>query len=336
MQDTTDIKTHPLYPYAEFALKTIQHRFPEGAGNIVRQAPYNSKQLMETLQKYSKFSASTPDAADWAALISNMQDGSADIMTCYALGCLRLQYPAEQDLFNCIYINQAIPNSQLNSHSSNQTHVVLLVGEQKNTNFETLSTDPATNALIIDLWSEQVYRVSEFHQRKAEEPLLGIWCLLCEYIKGFPIGPPVGLLLTTLRLLHGIPVILPYHASQPFFQILEDMVRNDKHYAALISSREKTHLPTQSLFALSPLQQRAAWERAHVRLVGYVTDTKGNCHTIRRLNDSKKLAYWNPDTHTPTRIRFNKNSESVYVSDLGELSMESPAKISVLSTTYER
>lgn len=332
MQDTTDINMHPLYPYAEFALKTIQHRFPDGAGNRVRQAPYNSKQLMETLHKYIKFSTSNPDAVDWAALIANMQDGSADIMTCYALGCLRLQYPAEQDLFNCIYINQAIPNNNLVSQSSKQTHVLLLVGAKKDVNFETLSTDPSTKALIVDLWSEQVYRASEFHQRKTEEPLLGIWCILCEFIKGFPIGLPIGLYVTTLRTLQGTPVILPYHASQPFFQILEDMVRNDRSSAAPTSSTETTYLPTQSLFALSPLQQRAAWEHAHVRLVGYVTDTNGTCHTIRRLNDSKKLAYWNPETDTPTRIRFIKNSVGVYVSDLGELSTVPPAKISGLGT----
>ena len=112
MQLQTDIKNHPLYPYAQYAVNVTQRRFPQGAGNRIDGPPQaTAPEILENLHKFIKYSASSElNVQELTTLIADLKSGSADILTSYALGGLRLKFPKVKALFSCIYTTQDIPN----------------------------------------------------------------------------------------------------------------------------------------------------------------------------------------------------------------------------------
>lgn len=302
-----DIETHPLYHYADFALNTIRQRFPQGAGNRVDAVTHNPPpDIFENMSKFSKFSsAENPNATEFAALIAGLQNASADILVSYALGALRLQHPGDKALFSCWYINQEIPNAGRTTGAHQQTHAVLVIGD----------------ALICDLWSREVYKMSDFERKRVTEPSV----TMCFIWYNITLKFPIGLYLCAIRPLHGQISTLSCDNAESFFQVLEKLVTKDSHSSSAAASRT-TH-STQNHFFASSLGQRDTWESAHKKIVGYVTDEQGHSHTIRRLGDTKRYAYWNHHSHMPTFIKFVKNTTTgEYHSDLGVLSTKRPTK----------
>ena len=325
-----NIETHPLYHYADFALNKISQRFPQGAGNRLDQpTPIIPLNIFENMIKFIQFSSAPhPNAQEYAQLITGLKDATADIMVSYSVGSLRMQYPDKKTLFSCLYINQDIP--QNTSKSYQQTHVLLAIGAKssESENVETvLLNNP--NALICDLWAQRVYKMADFYRIRMAEPTITMCFLLYNLTLKFPIG----LFLCGMRPLHGQLRRLSCDNAEPFFQILEDFVSQDTH----LEAAHRTNLRTQSLFSETFLGRRETWERAHKQIVGYITDPQGHTHTIRRLSNTHHYAYWDHHTHSPTRLKFRKDSESgEYHSDLGVLSKAMPHKdIPVIETKNE-
>ena len=309
----TDIKTHPLHAYATYAVNATQQRFPQGAGNRIDGPPQaTAPEILENLDKFIKFSAASElNVPELTTLISALKSGSADILVSYALGCLRLKYPQEKALFSCLYITQNIPNPGAEG-TYQQTHALLVIGASTNATAKTLFT-LSPDALICDLWSHQIYLARDFQTRVASEPFVQ----MCFIWYNITLQCPMGLCIKALQPLHGKINILSCDNANLFFQILEAMVIEDR----------AQNLHTKSFFALATHQRRDIWERDNVKIVGYITDKEGSCHTIHRIGNLKKFSYWNPETNKPTQIAFKKNAETgEYLSDLGLLSTTPPAK----------
>ncbi|MCX7091136.1 MAG: hypothetical protein NTU48_06780 [Legionellales bacterium] len=320
MQLKSDIRGHPLYPYAEFAIHTIQHRFPHGAGDQMSEEHLPTKaELENNLKKFTAFSGlSQPNSQVYTHLLTDLTSGNADILSCYALGSLRRQFPQNKALFNLIYIHQTIPGMV-----TMNTHVLLVIGACGDVCSETLFTDNP-NALICDLSSNDIYFVSDFHKRQIEAATLHLWFLLYH----LPTLCLEGLSLHSVKPLRGELSIHPIKKVERFYQILEETVQIDQRRAnrklsAIECSDEAKHLPHQSIFAVSPAQQQEIWENDHPAIIGYVRDTEGVCHTIHRLTDTKHYAFWNEQTHTPTPITFRKEGDQ-HLSNMGPLSRVRP------------
>ena len=318
MQLQRDIKNHPLYAYAQCAVNVTQRRFPQGAGNRIDGPPQATvPEILENLHKFIKFSASSElNVQELTTLIADLKSGSADILVSYALGGLRLKYPTLKALFSCLYITQDIPNTGVAEGAFQQTHALLVIGASTNVTAETLFTS-SPNALICDLWSQQIYLARDFQTRVASEPFIQ----MCFILYNLTLQCPMGLCISALQPLHGKINILSCDNANLFFQTLEAMVVQD------ITLSSTQNLRAQSLFAVSQPQQRDDWERDNAKIVGYVTDIQGICHTIHRIGNLKKFGYWNPETRTQTLIKFKKNVETGdYMSDLGTLSTITPTK----------
>lgn len=330
MQSKPDILTHPFYPYAEYALETVRTRFPNGAGNVfVAESSKTVEELTDDMSKFAAFSQhSLPNGAEFSHLIADLNSATADIMTCYAIGALRIKYQkAKHSLFNCIYINQT-------TEKNLYTHVLLLIGADPTATDKTLfSSSP--DALICDLWTSSIYTVQELHARQAENQILNIFSLWYNV----KTQVPVGICLDLLRPLQGDITKFSQSDVENFFIILQEMVIRDRlrRVSGKIDQIDSSikaqnteslldqisHLNTQSLFAHSFVDLKHLWEEKHPDIVGYVSDELGNVHTIRRMTNTKQYAYWDLDIDAPMLISLHKNSEEQWVSHLGTLESSS-------------
>lgn len=332
MQSNSDIHTHPLYSYAEYALTTIRERFPQGAGNLTNSSTTKSlDELTEDMVKFIAFARhSAPNAIEFAALLDGLTTASADIMTCYALGALRLKYSDQKSLFNCIYIHQDMKNDVATSPKPGHTHSLLVIGAQTDTTTTTLfKKNP--EALICDLWSQTIYTVQEFYDRKIEDQLRSVILLWCN----IRTQSPVGIYLHNLKPLHGKITIYPHTEVDIFFRVLQEMVIRDKlklscHSELPRHSERSEESPTAQemsrktrhdvrLFAITFSELRIQWETQHADIIGYVNDNSGTLHSIHIIKGTGQYAYWNPDIHAPTIISFEETANGTYVSTLGAL-----------------
>ncbi|MGV3739937.1 MAG: hypothetical protein ACO1N3_01425 [Gammaproteobacteria bacterium] len=332
MQSSSEIQSNPFYSYAEYALTTIRERFPLGAGNLDHSS--TSKTLDELIKDISKFIVfaehPTPNAIDLVELIEGLTSASADIMTCYALGALRLKYSKQKSLFNCIYIQHEIKNDVITTHKTGHTHSLLVLGAKADTTSTNLLTENP-NALICDLWSQSIYTVREFYVRRIEDQLRSIIFLWCN-IRTLS---PVGIYLYNLKPLQGTISIFPLADVEMFFRVLQEMVIRDRlkipghaelsHHSAHSErspitpeiSRKPRH--DSRLFATTFSDLRIHWETKHSEIIGYVNDESGTVHSIHIINDTGQYAYWNPEIHAPTFINFEKAADGTYMSALGML-----------------
>lgn len=315
MLQKDDLGAHPLYLYAEFAFSTIQARFPQGMGNRVDPAiQYNESIIVQNLLTFKAFSESSkPNALDYAQIIANLKSGNADILACYALGSLYLQYPEQKSLFQLLYVTQTIPGIY-----NDQTHVLLLIGAPEDVTIETLFQYP--DSLVCDFSSNDIYLTPDFHKRQNEKITQDTWFLLFN----MRTMHYAGLIRCAIQNLNGSLRLMPKVAVEEFYNELESMVHIDKGCAqsnSLTRRIEKLH--SQSIFTKSPEEQRKIWEAEHSRIVGYVTDHLDICHTIHRIYNTKKYAYWNSQTNAPVSITFKK-IDGIFISDLGPLSASTP------------
>lgn len=316
MQHYSEISTHPFYEYAAFARRVIRERFPEGAGDKVNIEAHTTdhQKIYRTLRHFNHFSSSSaPMRHTYINILSQLQSGSADIFCCYALGCLRRRYPTQKACFNIIYIHQPPPNLGL-AH----THALLLIGPPA-TDCETAFTTHS-NQLICDLWLNDIYLAKDFYTRQAESPSVYTW-FLSPHV---PTQVNTDIYFAPLKPLQGSLSIHTVQEFEIFYNVLEETVGIEEEQKAETklglseSTDEAKHLPNQGIFSVKG-RERIIWEHDNPFIVGYVTDSHGICHTIRKFKAVNAFAFWDENSQAPATITFHKIGED-YVCEMGQLS----------------
>lgn len=321
------LTTHPFFSYAQEAFSIIDRRFPEGAGDknndrsmTAPSSEYHAA-LIKKLNIFDTFSNTNfSEEYDFAGLITGLTSGSADILSCYALGHLRTTFPEARPYFSLVAIRQTVDTALTPFFVS---HCLLLISSTPISNKYGLIHN--NNALLCDLWSREMYLATSLPQQQARHTLVTI-SARCK--NPFELGEETTSF-CVCDYLNGAITLMPVAAWNKFYKKFQKMaissppLKIEEPSPAPVSSKPGiSSVTNKSVFT----HARSIWERKNSTMIGYFCDEQGSYHPIRRVNHNTQFGYWDPHTDRMQLVLgITKNEYGTYYYNEAKLLQNPPS-----------